>query len=217
MQMNHRADRLTLSLPVLALLTAIGCSSEDSRDERLAEATRGALEQQSKQNEYIASQATSVAEQSKDVTETAKELVQSDAEARREMIDATTKLHGELHTERRNIDRQHEKLDDERKQIAAERHRDPIIAVALEGFGLILACLMPLVVCVLVLRQMRDETGDERALGEMLALEIASDQPTLLPASPFTPARLPAQGSPASLPRPTSEGDAAGVDDEPPF
>lgn len=217
MQMNQQAGRLTLSLPILALLTAIGCSSRDTRDERLAEATRQALEQQSKQNEFIAGQATSVAEQSKDVTETARELVKSDAEARREMIDATTKLQSGLHTERRNIDRQHEKLDDERKQIAAARHRDPIIASALEGFGLILACLLPLVVCVFVLRQMRDESGDERALGEMLALEFASDQPTLLPISPFAPARLTTQGAHTSLPGPTGTDDSVGEDVEPPF
>ena len=71
MPRNLRPGRLMESLPILALVTAIGCNSQDSRDERLAEATRKALDQQAKQNEYIADQAKSVAEQSEQIAETA--------------------------------------------------------------------------------------------------------------------------------------------------
>jgi hypothetical protein len=150
------------------------------------------------------------------VTETAKELVTKDAEARREMIEATQKLNSELHNERRNIDRQQEKLDDERKQIAANRHRDPIIATAIESFGLMLACLLPLLVCIFVLRQMQDETGDERVLAELLALEITSDQPTLLPVSPLGSPRLEDQEPEEFWPDPAGDDDPNEME-EPPF
>ena len=216
MPRNPRPGRLMESLPILALVTAIGCNSQDSRDERLAEATRKALDQQAKQNEYIADQAKSVAEQSEQIAETAKELVESDAEARREMIGATQKLNSELHTERRSIDRQQEKLDDERKQIAADRHRDPLIAAALQSLGLILACLLPLVVCVFVLRQMQDESGDEKVLAELLALELTSDEPMLLPAAPLAPPRLESQDTNDRLSAPDAEN-VPEPDGEPPF
>lgn len=216
MPMIPRPGRITRILPIAALLAVIGCSSGDSRDERLAEVTRRALEEQTKQNKYIADQAKSVAEQSRDVTETAKELVTKDAEARREMIEATQKLNSGLHNERRNIDRQQEKLDDERKQIAANRHRDPIIATALESFGLMLACLLPLLVCIFVLRQMQDETGDEKALAELLALEITSDQPTLLPVSPLGSPRLEDQEPEEFWPDPAGDDDPNEME-EPPF
>jgi len=41
-------------------------------------------------------------------------------------------------------DRKLEKLEDERKQIASERQRAPVIAAANAQFGLLLACLAPL-------------------------------------------------------------------------
>lgn len=211
----RRAGRATWSLPLLALLTAIGCSSRDGRDERLVQVTNRAIEQQARQNDHIAGQAKAVAEQSRQVAETAKELVASDAEARREMIDAAQTLNSELHVERRNIDRRQEKLDDEHRQIAAQRNRDPIIAAALEGCGLILACVLPLVVCIFVLRQLQAETGDERALAELLALELTSDGPTLLSALPPSPPLLDSSEARPSLPGPAGDDDSDAVEPAP--
>ncbi|MCA9068594.1 MAG: hypothetical protein KDA84_06710 [Planctomycetaceae bacterium] len=69
-------------------------------------------------------------------------------------------------------------------------NRDPIIATAIQSLGLMLARLMPLGVCIYLLNQLGIETGDERVLAELLALEIVSDEPTLLPVSPFAVPRL---------------------------
>ena len=93
---------------------------------------------------------------------------------------------------------------------------DPIIAAALQSLGLIMACLLPLAVCVFVLRQMQDETGDEKVLAELLALELTSDKPSLLPSSPFATPRLESQGTSARLPSPNLDDDPD-LDDEPPF
>ena len=186
MRVSCLASRLipaTLLIPWIA----VGCSTAVEPDERLADVTQKSLEQQARQNEFIADQAKSVANQSQSVVATAKELVQSDAEARREMIEATSTLNESLHTERQSIDRQHENLDNERKELAEQRHRDPVIANALKGVGLLLVCLLPLIVCFQVLRQMRDETGDDKALAELLITEIASANPLFLPETTVRP------------------------------
>jgi len=209
-----RGGRVTWVLLTLIAMTGAGCNSRVDRDERLVEATRRAMEQQAKQNDVIAGQAESVVEQSREVAEAAKELVTHDAEARREMIQASQKLNSELHTERLSVNRQIEKLDEERKRIADHRHRDPVIATAIEGLGLMLACLLPLVVCVLVLWQLRDGTDDEKALGEMLTMELMSENPVLLNAPVYR--RLESTEPRTELPRPPATEPADGME-EPPF
>ena len=74
----------------------------------------------------------------------------------------------------------HDALEAERKAIAARRHRDPIIANAVTGVGLTLACLLPLVLCWYLLRSVHDEQ-DDAIVTEILIEELGSEHPTLLP------------------------------------
>jgi len=61
-----------------------------------------------------------------------------------------------------------EVLEQERKQIAAQRHRDPVLAASIQTVGLVLAALLPLVVCIYVLKQMSRSEPDDGAVAELL-------------------------------------------------
>lgn len=101
------------------------------------------------------------------------------------MIQLQTDLQRESWTERRSLDRQHECLELERRQIAHQRHRDPIIAAAILNAAGLLACLSPLLLAWFVIRLVRHEPA-EAALGDLLVQELIAEQPLMLPAN-FAP------------------------------
>src|SRR5690606_67237 len=84
--------------------------------------------------------------------------------------------------------RQREELEQERRDIAAQRHRDPVIAQAIGVFGITLACLLPLLLTAYIIRAVTQNPDDSAALSEMLIMEIAADEPLLLPAPKSVPA-----------------------------
>ena len=52
----------------------------------------------------------------------------------------------------------------------------------IQNIGLTLACLLPLVVAVFVIRQMQSQEPDHAAVAELLVLELTADEePRLLP------------------------------------
>jgi hypothetical protein len=183
---RNRPPRHTLL--VVLTLTLIGCRS--AQDERLADFARQAAEQQTRQNERMAQQSQAVVQQSQRLTEAAQELVERDAEARRELVEAQHQLHSGIASERVSVDRQREDLETERREMAAQRGRDPIIAAALEGLGVLLACLLPLVICFYVLRHLGGEPAGEEALGELLVSELTAERPLFLPPIPPSAPRL---------------------------
>ena len=189
MEQIPRTRRAMMIATLLMLLTAIGCSRPaDMRDQRLAEFARQSVEQQAKQNEEMARQSKAVVEESSQLAEAAKEMVASDAEARAEMIAAHDRLNGQLNEQRGTIDAGHDALEEERRQIAEQRHRDPIVATSIQTVGLIIACLLPLLVCVFIIRQMSRTEPDDAAVAELLVCELTSDQPRLLPGRSLRPA-----------------------------
>jgi predicted PurR-regulated permease PerM len=109
--------------------------------------------------------------------ETAKRLVEADAKSRQEL----TALQRDLQAEQTNIGRQRDQLESERRTIAGQRHRDPIIAAVLTDLGLVLACLVPLVVCLYLLRTDHCQPTANAELAELLTQEIVSETPVLLP------------------------------------
>ena len=175
--------RQMLTLTVLAtLLMTTGCGeSPDMRDQRLVDFARESMTEQRKQNDRIADQAKAVVEESSQLATAAKELVQSDAEARRELIAAQTGLNSQLNDQRATVDAGRDQLEMERQQIAQQRIRDPMIAAAIQNTGLIIACLLPLVVCIFVIRQMKTQEPDHAAVAELLVSEMTSIRPILLP------------------------------------
>jgi hypothetical protein len=174
---------------LLILVVAAGCSKPpDMRDQRLAEFAREAMTEQRKQNDRIADQSEAVVQESRQLAEGAKEMVERDAEARRELVSAQRELNSQLNEQRSAVDAGRDDLEQERRQIAKQRNRAPLVAAAIQNAGLIIACLLPLIVCVVVIRQMRSEEPDDAAVAQLLIQELTSDDPRLLPEPALRPA-----------------------------
>lgn len=160
-------------LPMIA-----GCSSSD---ERLVEMAQQSVQAQHQQNDALARQSQAVVQESHELAKTAQELVIHDAQARQDLIASQRQLHGELHEERGGVDRQRELLDSERRAIADQRQRDPIIGAAVERTGMLLACLAPLALAAYTLVLMGRSHNQAPQLEELLMGELISDEPKLLP------------------------------------
>jgi hypothetical protein len=169
--------RIMWILIVLAVIVAAGCDE----DERLAGFAERSVQTQQRQNEVIALQSEKVVEESHTLAETAKELVAADAQARNEIIAAQQQLHAGLHEERVDVDRQRERLEQERQAIAAQRHRDPILAAALHTVGIVIACLLPLALAGYALWQMNQPVDENAELGYLLITDFTSSRPMLSP------------------------------------
>ena len=176
-QMNH-LRRVAMCLALL-ILGGGGCGR--APDERLAEFAQQSMAEQRKQNDRIADQSLAVVEESHQLAQAAKELVKRDAEARRELIAAQQEMTSQLNEQQSAIYTGHDQLEQNRREIAEQRHRDPIIAAVIQNFGLIVACLLPLLVAVLVILQMQSQEPDHAVVAEMLVLELTTDEPRLLP------------------------------------
>ena len=70
------------------------------------------------------------------------------------------------------MDAKRDELEQERREIAGRRNRDPIIASAIKHTGLILGCLAPLAICAFVIRQMQSQEPDHAAVAELLIQEL---------------------------------------------
>ena len=173
---RHRS--VTMVAAVILLATIAGCGR--SPDERLAEFAQQTMTEQIKQNDRMADQSQAVVEESHQLAEAAKELVERDAEARRKLIAAQQELTTQLNEQQSAIYTGHDQLEQDRREIAEQRIRDPIIAAVIQNFGLVIACLLPLLVAVFVIRQMQSQEPDHAAVAELLTLELTSDEPLLL-------------------------------------
>ena len=154
---------------VMLMLTAIGCDEEENK--RLAEMAERHLERQAEQNRQVT-------ELQREVAEGSRRLVEADAQARQEMVT----LQREVQAERNEVGRQRDLLEGERRILAAKRRLDPIVAAAITNIGLLLACLLPLVLCWYLL-QRRVEPADDQAVAEVLLEDLVTDRPLLLPRS----------------------------------
>jgi hypothetical protein len=111
------------------------------------------------------------------VAEASRELVQADAKARGEIV----ALQRDLQQGQADLGRQRDQLESDRRQYADQRNRDPILANTILDVGMILACLLPLVLCIVLVLGLRGHTQTDSALTEILVEEIAGDKPVLLP------------------------------------
>ncbi len=177
-QVFRTRDIIVIAIAIL-LVVVSGCSGPP--DERLAEMAQQTVAEQVRQNERMADQSQAVVEESHQLAEAAKELVERDAEARRELIAAQQELTSQLNDQQATIYTGHDQLEQDRRELAQQRHRDPIVAAVIHNFGLVIACLLPLLVAVFVIRQMQSQEPDHAAVAELLTLELTSEQPRLLP------------------------------------
>ena len=180
MPKNRSAGAAMLLLMMMTLSLAAGCA--ESRDEQFRQLAEQSLSEQAEQNKRLA-------EQSRQLAEASRRLVEGDAEARKDLLEAQRQLTSELHAERGSLDRQREEMEQERRRIAANRHRDPVIAQAIGAFALTLACLIPLLLAAYIIRAVTQNGDESAALSELLILEMAADEPRLLPGpKPMVPA-----------------------------
>lgn len=160
---------ILIPIAVMLMLTAIGCDEEENK--RLAEMAERHLERQAEQSRQVA-------ELQHEVAEGSRRLVEADAKARQEMV----ALQRAAQAERNEVGRQRDLLEGERRELATTRRLNPIIATAITNLGLLLACLLPLVLCWLLL-QLRMEPADDQAVAEVLLDDLVADRPLLLPRS----------------------------------
>lgn len=159
--------RTLLLIPMILLALASGCDE----DERLVKLAQDADQRQAEQNHEIA-------HQNRQIAETAKQLVEADAKSRQELMG----LERDLQAERAEVGKQRDVLEADRRELASQRQWDSLLAPAIENSGLLVACVLPLVICWLLLRDLKSG-GDDEALGELLTIELTAQEPTLLPSS----------------------------------
>jgi len=164
MQVNKLMVR---SLAAILILTVTGCEEEESK--RLVEMAEKHLERQAEQSRQMS-------ELQRQVAEGANRLVEADAKAREEMV----ALQRDLQADQAAVGRQRDQLEEERRDLAAKRHVDPIVAAAITNVGLLLACVLPLALCWYLL-QPRVQPADDQAVAEVLLQDLVSDRPLLLP------------------------------------
>jgi hypothetical protein len=156
-------------LPIWTVLTlialnVIGCSSGD---ERLVELSRQSADRQAEQNRLVETN-------NRQVIEATNTLVEADAKSRTENIE----LHRQIEAERSGVNQQRDALEQERRQIAVARNRDPIIAEAIAAAAGLIAALLPLLVCFVLLRALFHKPDGE-ALAEILIEDLVSQYPLL--------------------------------------
>lgn len=161
-------ERKTLALIILMMQAIVGTACE-SKDERLA---RLATEYADRQTE----QGGRVIDLQQELMTGSRQLIEADSRARTEMID----LHREIQEERRSLDQRHVQLEAERRAVERNRYWAPYLIDLTWQIMLLVACLLPLVLCrhLLSLALKQDE---EVLIGEQLLEDIVSDNPILLP------------------------------------
>ncbi len=97
-------------------------------------------------------------------------------------------LQKQWQTERTQLNEQRDRLDAERREIVRQRQREPLVVESIQQVGTLALCLLPLIVCALLLRK-SNEPEDGNAIAAMLMSDLMSAKPTL-----FVPA-LPAPSS----------------------
>lgn len=97
-------------------------------------------------------------------------------------------LQKQWQTERTDLNVQRDRLETERQDLAIQLQREPLIAESIKQVGILTLCLLPLIVCALLLRK-SNEPDDGNVIAETLVQDMMSARPTL-----FAPA-LPAPSS----------------------
>ncbi|MCC7423036.1 MAG: hypothetical protein IT428_22400 [Planctomycetaceae bacterium] len=140
----------------------------------------------------------------------ARRLIEADAAIRKDYATVARNLSAE----RTEIGRQRDQLEAERKDLAIERQRAPLIAEGLRSSGLLLLSGLPLILCWALLLYPQDETGAAE-LEDLLILEVSGIETTLAEPAQVTaaekagdPRLLPCLLEGGSAPPPTSSCDS---------
>jgi rubrerythrin len=160
-------NALLLVTAILAIGPAIGCQSDDARIAKMAE----------RQADREAEHTRQMAQLQQQVAEGSRRLVEADSEARKEL----TELQRDLRSDQATVGQQRDALEADRRQIAADRRWDSVVGPAITAAAILLACILPLVVCVMALWGLRHPEQSSEVLSEILIEELVSERPRLLP------------------------------------
>jgi Sec-independent protein translocase protein TatA len=152
---------LVLILAVMVLMTT-GCDD----DERLAELSRQMTAQQAEQNDAMA------------------RVTQEAAEAQRRTLEAAEQTRQATAAMQADLQQQRNQLDEERKSLAEARVRDSLLATVLAELSPLLLGMLPVVLCLLLLKSLRNDAATAQELSEILARKLSGDSLLLLPAPP---------------------------------
>jgi len=151
-------------LAAATLVTVTGCDE----NARVARVAQEAADRQADQNKELA-------RLNRETAEGTKRLVGADAETRKELAS----LQRDLQAAASEVGRQRDALEADRRELDARRHRDSVVAAAIQSAAVVVACVLPLVVAWYLLRSVRDE-GDDPVVTEVLITELTTDHPRLL-------------------------------------
>ena len=162
--------RLYHAMSVTALLGLVIGMSGCSKNERLAEMAEEHTRQQAAQNQQMA-------QLQQEIAQGATELIEANDRAREEVV----AIQRDIQTERTAVGQQRDLLEEDRRRLAEQRRQDPIIAAAITQFGMVVACVLPLVVCWYLLH--REPTqSDDATVTEVLIEDLIVERPLLLSA-----------------------------------
>jgi len=116
------------------------------------------------------------------------ELANRHAEQQSVQAKQMAEIQKQWQTERTDLNTQRNQLESERQEIALQRQREPLIAESIQQVGILTLCLLPLIVCALLLRK-SSEPDEGNVIAETLVTDMMSAKPRL-----FAPA-LPAPSS----------------------
>ena len=143
-----------------------GCESEGDRLVQLSEQSAARQAEQNRQ----------IARQSRELTAAVHDLVAADAKARDDLLKAQKALQQDIQTERTRPDARRSQLDRDAARLAAGEQREPLIAAAITALGILLACLLPLLLCGYLLRVLASDPGSDE-LATVLTYELIAAEP----------------------------------------
>ena len=159
----------SLLLVTLAVVLLAGCYVSDHYKEA-AKVAEKAADRQAEQN-------AEMAQLNREVAEGTKRMVAADAEARKKIIS----VHQEIQAERDDLNNGFDKLEIERKEIAAQRRTESFVVPAVKLFGSTLIAIALLVFCTALIHGRRHDDAIEKELNELLITDLVNDHPQLLP------------------------------------
>jgi hypothetical protein len=146
-------------LAAVLIVVLTGCSSSD---DRLARMAMESTQRQAEQNREMS-------QLNREVAEGTKRIAEAIAESREEMLAMEA-----------DLQEQRMRLEEQRRLLANERYRESLLAPILDKLGVLLIVCLPLVICCLLLFNLRKQTGDDTAVCDLLIEEITANQPRLL-------------------------------------
>ncbi len=164
--MNRKTPGL-IPLILLIILATIGC--EEDENAQVAKVAIEAAKQQAELNQEMS-------RLNREVASGTKRLVEANAESQEKLV----VMQSELQDEQAEVSRQRDNLEVERKDIAAQRIRESVLAPVVAWVLPFAICGLALATCCFLLFGLRRETDDEAAISELLVEELTSERPMLL-------------------------------------